>query len=102
MFYETEQFYKYYREAETVNINLNTLEISLDLELDSIDEFKLIILNKYIYGSDNIKIIYQGLPSLSDDNSGYEVLVNFDMGEIDNVVKLFEMFDKNLRRLDWM
>lgn len=101
LFYETEHFYKYYREVETVNINLNSLEISLDLDFDSSDKFELIILNKYIQGS-NIKIIYDNAPTLLDDNSQYEVLVNFDVGEIDNAIKVFELFDKSLRKLDRM
>lgn len=99
LFYETEHFYKYYREVETVNINLNTLEISLDLEFNSSGKVELIILNKCIQDS-NIKIIYDNTPTLSDDNSQYEVLVNFDMGEIDNAIKVFELFDKSLRKLD--
>ena len=102
LFYETQHFYKYYREVETVNINLNTLEISLDLEFDSSDKVELIILNKYIHGSNNIGIIYESVPTLLDGNSQYGVLVTFDMSEIDNAVKLFEMFDKSLKKLDRM
>ena len=100
LFFKSGHFYKYYREVQTAHINLNTLEIALELDFDSSDKVELIILNKYIIGSNNIGIIYEGIPTLSDDNSQYEVLVNFDVGEIDNAIKVFEMFDKNLRKLD--
>lgn len=98
LLYKFGKFYEYHREIQTVTINLNTLEISLDLEIDGSNEIELTILNECVKDL-NIKIIPNNIPTLSDYIQ-YEVSVKFDMDEIDNAIKIFEMFDKSLKRLN--
>lgn len=97
--YKFGKFYEYHREFQTAIVNLNTLEISLDLEFDGGDEIELTILNECIKDP-NIKIIPNNTLTLPENYIQYQVSVNFDMDEIDNVIKIFKMFDKSLKRLN--
>lgn len=99
LLYKFGKFYEYHREFQTVIVNLNTLEISLDLEFNGGDKAELVILNECIKDS-NIKIMCDNTLTLPENDIPGEVSVNFDIDEIDNAIKIFEMFDKSLKRLN--
>lgn len=95
LLYDLGFWYKYSESFECVTIELGTMDISLDLKSnDGVYKLKLLLLlNQYIPKDSNIKIICTNIPRGTFPGFSGSFKVDFNIGEIDNVIDIFKTID---------